>query len=140
MPEQYPSSPPVELEHHHPEQEPDLRSIRSILIIGGALIGLTIVFMLWAVLTVDARTGRVFSPDPSAPTPEVVDRLDIELGLFDLEAPGLERRNRGRRRLQSHGWIDRDRGIAHIPIDQAMQLSLDQLQTAPSRQQGGRPR
>jgi hypothetical protein len=26
-----------------------------------------------------------------------------------------------RQRLSSYGWVDRDKGIAHIPIDEAMQ-------------------
>jgi hypothetical protein len=28
-------------------------------------------------------------------------------------------------RLQSYGWVDRDKGIAHIPIEQAMRAALE---------------
>jgi hypothetical protein len=35
--------------------------------------------------------------------------------------------------LHSYGWIDRQRGVVHIPIERAMDLTVEE-----SRQQGAR--
>lgn len=37
-----------------------------------------------------------------------------------------------RQRLTGYGWVDRESGVAHIPIDQAMELRLQRLQTKES--------
>jgi hypothetical protein len=42
--------------------------------------------------------------------------------------PAAERRAleaRARARLESYGWVDRDAGIAHIPVQRAMDLLAD---------------
>lgn len=33
-----------------------------------------------------------------------------------------------RSRLRGYGWVDREAGVAHIPIDRAMQLQVQRLQ------------
>jgi hypothetical protein len=44
-------------------------------------------------------------------------------GLYPAPQPLLEQeRARKRQRLDSAGWVDRDAGIAHIPIADAMDL------------------
>jgi hypothetical protein len=118
---------PPDASNHHPRQESDLRSVKVVLLVFGALVLLTAFFSGWAALTVDARTGRLVSPDHPGPDAEVLERTDIEFSLFELEAPGLEKRARDRRRLDDLGWVDRDRGIAHVPIDLAMMLTIDRL-------------
>lgn len=39
---------------------------------------------------------------------------------------GLALEARQRRRLGSYGWVNRDAGIAHIPIERAMDLRAEQ--------------
>jgi hypothetical protein len=44
------------------------------------------------------------------------------------EHPGLELqalREREQKRLESYGWIDRDSGRIHIPVDRAIELQLE---------------
>jgi hypothetical protein len=130
------SDPLVEPSSHPVEQEPDLQSIRVLLIVGGVLVLLTVFFSAWAALTVDARTGRLLSPDHPGPDAAVLDRTDIEFQLFDLEARGVDKRGLDRIRLESHGWVDRDRGIAHIPIDTAMTLTLERSSAESTTRQG----
>ena len=124
--------------HHgaRPVQESDLQSVRVILIIFAALVVLTIVFSLWAAFTVDRRTGSFFSPEPPGPDAQVLEQTVIEFDLFDVEAPGLRQRQRDLERLDQIGWIDRESGIAHIPIDLAMQMTADRLR-GDSRPAGG---
>jgi hypothetical protein len=45
-------------------------------------------------------------------------QIDPQADLDDL-------RRRSAERLGSSGWIDRDRGIAHIPIEDAMRLYIE---------------
>lgn len=59
------------------------------------------------------------SQEAWAPTLQIDPQADLE----DL-------RRRAAERLGSSGWIDRDRGIAHIPIEDAMRLYME-------RQRGG---
>jgi hypothetical protein len=54
--------------------------------------------------------GRVLHIKPPAP----VLQLDPPADFKDFRA-------KEKTQLESYGWIDRNRGIAHIPIDEAMQ-------------------
>jgi hypothetical protein len=45
------------------------------------------------------------------PTPRLQHDPTAELGAYLAQA---------RRRLATYGWVDRDKGVAHIPIDEAM--------------------
>jgi hypothetical protein len=53
--------------------------------------------------------GRVLQIKPPAP----VLQLDPQADLQDFRA-------KEKTQLESYGWIDRSRGVAHIPIDEAM--------------------
>jgi hypothetical protein len=76
------------------------------------------VVLVGIALGVRALAGRWEAATPPAPRAEIAgprlqstamaDRLRFEAGK--------------RRRLESFGWVDRSRGIAHIPIDLAMRL------------------
>ncbi|MFP5304991.1 MAG: SCO family protein [Gammaproteobacteria bacterium] len=75
---------------------------------------LAIVYALaarWQVL--DGRVGEI--PQPRGPQHEVAPQPQLEAYL-----------RRKRERLESYGWVDRDAGIAHIPIDEAMRLMVDE--------------
>jgi hypothetical protein len=50
----------------------------------------------------------------------------IEQTLIDHEERGLEQRRFEEARLRSYGWVDRPGGVAHIPIDRAMALVVDE--------------
>jgi hypothetical protein len=100
---------------------------------------LTIFFSAWAALTVDAQTGRLLSPDHPGPDATVLERTTLEFSLFDLEARGVEKRARDRARLDQLGWVDRDAGVVHVPIDLAMELTVDRFSRQPPSRQGGQP-
>ncbi len=46
----------------------------------------------------------------------------IEQTLIEHEARGVDQRSGEERRLHEYGWVDRPHGVAHIPIDRAMDL------------------
>lgn len=60
-----------------------------------------------------------------------------EIGLPDqtlLESQATESRSREkqRQRLERYGWIDRERGLVHIPIERAMTLLVAEQAAATS--------
>jgi len=46
----------------------------------------------------------------------------VEQQLFDVAKRGATDRAARLERLGSYGWVDRGAGVAHIPIDRAMEL------------------
>jgi hypothetical protein len=77
------------------------------------IVAATIVVVILALLAIYPSTTR---DQPKAlhagmPTPRLQHDPTAELGAY-LAA--------SRQRLASYGWVDRDKGIAHIPIEEAM--------------------
>lgn len=103
-------------------QEPDRVPARRLASIG--LAGL-LVFgagALWATSVQRDATGSVRAD--TAPRPALAG--DREVGMvyqrrFD-EPIAAPRRDEAHRRLESTGWVDRDAGVVHVPIDQAMEI------------------
>jgi hypothetical protein len=50
----------------------------------------------------------------------------IEQTLIEHEKRGVDQRSVEEERLHRYGWVDRAEGIAHIPIDKAMDLIVAQ--------------
>lgn len=84
---------------------------------------------------------------PLPPMPADVGRSKIgmvEQQLFGLAERGLRDREARLERLGSYGWVDRRAGVAHIPIDQAMELVVKGVRAKPAggpeeRRIGGQP-
>jgi hypothetical protein len=108
----------------HFQQESDVPAIgRATLVIAGALGLFLIGVVIWGAIMY-AETGRLTTP---APAPDVTKIGQREIGmviqpLFDIDKQPIERFQRDRERLGRYGWIDRRRGIVHIPIERAMEL------------------
>jgi hypothetical protein len=55
----------------------------------------------------------------------------VEQSVFDLQVRG-QRDNAARvERLSSFGWVDRDAGVVHMPIDRAMELVAQGVRPTP---------
>lgn len=92
---------------------------RTVVAVAGTLAGLSLGFaVIMTMLYVDRASDPV-PTDPDAPTPE--ERL-AELRAAEHEA------------LTTYGWIDRDKGVARIPIDRAMNLLAAEYAAAPATQ------
>ena len=109
-----------------PAYEASYLNLWTIILSGvGLLVVIGIVLALTAVLySLFGFRGAA----PGAPSP---------LTLEDAVIPGprlqvapqeelLQLRSTQQARLDSYGWIDEERGIAHIPIEQAMQIIAEQ--------------
>lgn len=102
-------------------------AIRSRLVIVVGLVGLVVVTV--SLLAVRALI-RAF-PTPAPPRPplelsrEVGDGTPIDLDSIEHDAHGPALRAAQRARLESWGWVDRDAGIARIPIDEAIEIVVE---------------
>jgi hypothetical protein len=101
------------------EQEPD-RVPRGLVRISAAAVAIAIAASVGAVLLL-ARgvVGEVVRVDPRPPA-----RIDVQ--LFDLPTEAERLQRRAEARLQRYGWIDRGRGIVHVPLDVAIELYLQE--------------
>ncbi|MFL5249921.1 MAG: hypothetical protein ACJ79V_19025 [Myxococcales bacterium] len=91
-----------------------LVGIISLIVFGGATIWST---RIWR----ETRT-RLEPTGPIAPGTEIG---KAEIGIVDqppFESVRTAERTRAQylKRLQSYGWIDRDKGLIHVPIDKAI--------------------
>ena len=98
----------------------------------------------WAVkVYFDARMKAA----PALPTPAEVGRSKIgmvEQQPFDVAVRGSRDRAVRLERLRSYGWVDRSAGVAHIPVERAMELVQQgvRARTGPAPQErriGGQP-
>ena len=114
--------------HARGHQE-DRVSIRSILLFGLGLVAVVVV--IFVVLA--AMMGRFATLDQrrEARRPDL---FANEQGLYPgprlQRAPDLDMRQMRREvreRLDSYGWVDREAGIAHIPIDRAIEITAREL-------------
>jgi hypothetical protein len=73
-------------------------------------------FLLAAGYPAATQRGNVprHFPEPPAPRLQIHPRTDLD-----------RLRSYEREQLESFGWADRPRGLAHIPIDRAMQILVD---------------
>jgi hypothetical protein len=88
------------------------------LAIGTSLIGL-IIFIMFRLLATSAPSAAVnpLAIEPQVPPAPRV-REDPSRELIDL-------RRYEDQQLSTYGWVDRQAGIVHIPIERAMELQLE---------------
>jgi hypothetical protein len=111
----------------HVRQEPDVVAGRRIGVIGVVAVLICVVSLV-VVTRFGAwpRSAAVRSRPPAAPA---------HIGMTE-QTPiarterGLALRAAQRERLEHYGWIDRDAGIAYIPIDRAMDVVVGEGERA----------
>jgi hypothetical protein len=109
--------------HGHPPAELDLVPSRRIVMVGVAAL------VVFTAGSIAAGIGmkmvqRSVNPDGPAALPSEAGRAKIgmvEQRLFENSNMGFAWRAKQRQRLESFGWVDKEKGIAHIPIDRAME-------------------
>jgi hypothetical protein len=115
------------LEHAHgahPPAEEDIVPAGRIVWTGVASL---VVFILGSVVAGMAMVSIRHSVNPDGPAamPAEVGQAKIgmvEQRLFEHANQGAAWRAEAMVRLNSTGWVDRQRGIVHIPIDRAMEM------------------
>jgi hypothetical protein len=119
--------------------EADIVRVRDLALFAGALVALGIL-----VEVVLALVMLGFRREESQPRQLAPPRFSSDSGAFPAPRlqsdPGAEYarfKDEELRRLNSYGWIDRRAGIAHIPIERAMDILAGSGATPPGAAAGG---
>jgi hypothetical protein len=102
-------------------QEPDALAKRKLLattMVSIVAFGTAVAVSAW--LLGDFRAGRDTGPSAPAVAPSTIGTA--EQGLFLGPPRGLDLQSERRGLLEQWSWIDRDAGLARIPIERAMDL------------------
>ncbi len=121
--------------------------------IGLAVIGIVIYFIIVGMYSFldNYERSQMSTASPLVTTKgamsRVVTQADMDKAFKDNGAPMLETNERGQFKdflinqedqLNSYGWVDKDAGVAHIPIQRAMDLIVQQgLPVVPKGMTGG---
>lgn len=100
----------AQAEPGHEARDVPARAVALWLALGAVVVVGSVVWILLAV----APPGDTVVTPPDRPTLQVSPRAD----LAELQA-------RVHQRLTSYGWVDREQGLIHIPIERAMALRLE---------------
>lgn len=107
-----------------PQEEEGL-PLGKVVAVGVSALLVFAVATFWAARILLANTGSLRQGGPPAPQ---IGRSEIGIVdqlLFDgLEGPAQINAAKTRW-LRSYGWVDRERGVIHIPIERAMELVLE---------------
>ncbi len=92
-------------------QQPDQLRVRAIVLVGMAVVMLTLVLVgvAWAFV------ARPAAPERAPSEPSV-----LEHGLFDQASGGADANARGAQRLDRYQWLDRPAHLVQIPIARAI--------------------
>jgi len=63
----------------------------------------------------------------------------VEQDFFDLAVRGTRQKAQKSQRLGSWGWVDRDAGVVHMPIDRAMELVAQGVRAGAATAPGAQP-
>jgi hypothetical protein len=105
-------------------QEEDLMAGRAITVVAVAVLLLTLAMCFWAaqLLAGYEHAQRPSLRFPEARLPRPTEASDIEQETFGRVPQARIDREQQRRRLHGFGWVERERGVVHVPIDRAIDL------------------
>jgi hypothetical protein len=108
------------------EERLPLRAVGTVAAVAMIVFALAI---LWSTRILDRQT-REARPQGAPPAPAAVGQPEI--GIVDQTQFELEGRAEALRReqleaLEGYGWVDRDAGVIHIPIQEAMRQLTEEL-------------
>jgi len=99
------------------------------------IIGVGVVSVLiFAVATMSSTdilnvTRSEMQPAGPPPIPKEVNQYEVgivNLRVFALDQRAAQKRLRQLERLDSYGWVDREAGMAHIPVIEAMKMMVEE--------------
>jgi hypothetical protein len=128
----------------HVRSEEDRISTGKIVAVGIASL---VLFFFASLATGMFYRARMAERPPIAATEVGKSKIGmVEQQLFEKAERGTRDRARREERLRAYGWVDRSRGVVHLPIDRAMELVQQGARPAPggapeqpSRPRGGQP-
>ena len=98
--------------------------------VGVASIAIFAVATVWSTHILNTTRAEL-QPAGPPPIPKQVDQYEVgivNLRVFALDQRAAQKRLQQMERLRSYGWVDREAGVAHIPIDEAMKMYLAEQQ------------
>jgi hypothetical protein len=120
----------------HDDRDVNLRVIVRIAIV--IALGTAAAFVLAAVIWRGLTSGERAGHRPAPPMATAWPSAPPEPRLEPMPRATLERlRAAEDARLASYGWVDKERGVVHIPVARAMDLLL--ARGLPARQPGAAP-
>jgi len=119
----------------HPRHVQDDVNAKGVVITGGALLAIVVVAMLvcWALLDFFGRSAQERQPplyswaSGDAEKPPEFPRLEGVERQQDRQA-SRPLYYREMQTLNSYGWVNDSEGVAHIPIERAMQIIVEREQ------------
>ncbi len=128
---------------HGVRSEEDRVPVLRLVLVG---VGALLIFFLGSLAAVGYLHVRQVERGPIAIPPEIGQSKIglVEQQQFDLAVRGERDRAARLERLGSYGWVDRSAGVAHLPIDVAMDVVAKGVRpsrapAAPERVPGGQP-
>jgi hypothetical protein len=100
-------------------------------VIIGVGVGSVVIFAIATVWSTHILNSTKAEMQPAGPPPIPRQVNSYEIGIvnqrvFALDQRAAQKRLQQMERLESYGWVDRQAGLAHIPIDEAMKMYLQQ--------------
>jgi len=130
-----PQGPTDNVDVHHEESDVDIRAIFAF---GAALLAVGVVVHVLILLLFNFFDARA-TPQAQAAYPLAVGQEDRRPEPRLQEHPREDLaalRDREEESLRSYGWVDRNAGVVRIPIERAMELTLERgLPARPARQE-----
>ena len=105
-------------------QGEDQIDFTKVIVVGVVSLVLFALCTLWAVKILDGETGRLRDERGEGRRPSEIGKAEI--GIVDQVPFDIDHRLENWRQerstvLNSYGWVNRKRGVAHIPIEKAME-------------------
>ena len=98
--------------------------------VGVASMAIFAVATVWSTHILNSTRAEM-QPAGPPPIPKQVDQYEVGIvnqRVFALDQRAAQKQLQQMERLRSYGWVDRETGVAHIPIDEAMKMYLAEQQ------------
>lgn len=106
--------------------------------VSAVLAGAFIVFTFFVVAAWVQLQEREKKLNPAGPSvPQVLGQAEINIvntRLIQLDTRAEDEKDAQRRRLRGYGWVDRDAGVVHLPIERGIERVVRE-----QRRDGGGP-
>ena len=94
--------------------------------VGVASMAIFAVATVWSTHILNVTRAEM-QPAGPPPIPKQVDQYEVGIvnqRVFALDQRAAQKRLQQMERLRSYGWVDREAGVAHIPVEEAMKMYL----------------
>jgi hypothetical protein len=110
--------------HFEVRQEEDVLPSPTLAKVAVAAVAVALLSVFFSALLLETNTGGIRANDGGGKPPPSGGEEIAHIHQTPIWGPahGLELRDRERDELSRYGWVDRDAGLAAIPIERAMDL------------------